>query len=93
VFDGQFVEGVKFMTNAPRKFFVDDHDHKRRVGDSSRMYNTRGKKFVDYFLHLIFLCKGMVVGTNIGRKPTTDERNGMIMNTKRRGKSLGSRKK
>jgi hypothetical protein len=34
----------------------------------------------------------MVVGTNIGRKDTRDERNGMITNTTGRGKYLGSRK-
>ena len=34
----------------------------------------------------------MVVGTNIGRKAARDERNGMIMNTTRRGKSIGSGK-
>jgi hypothetical protein len=31
-FNGKFVEGTEVKTHFPRTFFLQDHDHKRRVG-------------------------------------------------------------
>jgi hypothetical protein len=44
------------------------------------------------FLNFIFLGKGMMIGTNIGRKATGEKGNGMIINNTGRMKSLGSGK-
>jgi hypothetical protein len=43
-------------------------------------------------LNFILLDKGMMIRVNIGRKTSQYERNGMIMDTTRRGKFLGSGK-
>jgi hypothetical protein len=93
VFDGEFVEGAEFRTHAPRAFFLKDHDHMRRVGARTRTDNTCGEKFLNNFLNLIFLGKWMTIGTNIGRKVFGDKGNGMIMNTMRWRKSLGTMEK
>ena len=80
-FDGEIVEGEKVKTHAPRAFFLKYHDQRRRIGDSTRMDNTLGNKFMNNFLNFIFLGKGMMIGRNIGRKVVGDNGNGMIMNT------------
>jgi hypothetical protein len=89
VFNGEFVEGMKVQTHMPRTFFLKKHDHRRRVGVRIRMVNTRGEKFLKFFLNFIFLGKGMSIGTDIGRKVFGDKGNGMIMNTMGRRNSLG----
>ena len=81
VFDGEFVEEEEVRANAPRTFFLKYHDHKRRIGDSTKTDNTRDEQFLNNFLNFIFLGKGMMIGTNIGRKVVGDEGDGMIMNT------------
>jgi hypothetical protein len=83
---------VEIRTNAPRTLFLKDHDHRRRVGACTRMENTCSEKILNNFINFIFLGKGMMIGTNIGRKATRDKQNGMIMNTTGRRKSLGSGK-
>jgi hypothetical protein len=80
------------MTHAPRTFFLKDHDHMRRVGARTRADNTCVEQFLNIFLNFIFLGKGMMIGTNIGRKAAGDKGNGMIMNTTRRRESMGSGK-
>ena len=40
VFNGEFVEGEKVKTHAPRTFFLQYHDHRRRVGDRTKVDNT-----------------------------------------------------
>jgi hypothetical protein len=93
VFNGEFVEGPKVKTHAPRNFFLKDHDHGRRVGACTRMNNTCVEHFLNNFLNFIFLGKGMTIGTNIGRKVARDKGNGMIMNTMGRKEALGVEKK
>jgi hypothetical protein len=88
VFNGEFVDSAEVMTHVPRTFFLKDHDHRRRVGDRARTNNTYGEKFLNNFLNFIFLGKGMMIGTDIGRKASGDKGNGMIMNTTGRRKSL-----
>jgi len=80
------------MTHAPRTLFLEDHDHRRIVWARTRVDNTRVDKFLNNFLNFIFLGKGLMIGTNIGRKDSKDKVNGMIMNTKRRRESLQSGK-
>jgi hypothetical protein len=63
-----------------------------RIGAINMTDNTRGEKFLNHFLNFIFMGKGMMIGMNIGRKDVVEEGNGMILNTMRRGKSLGSGK-
>jgi hypothetical protein len=92
VFDGEFFEGSEFRTHAPRALFLKDHDHMRRVGARTRIDNTCGEKFLNNFLNFIFLRKGMTIGTYIWRKAFREKGNGIIMNTTRRRKSLGSGK-
>jgi hypothetical protein len=92
VFNGEFFEGVEVRTHASRTFFLQDHDHKRRVGDRTRVDNTCVKNFLNHFLIFIFLGKGVMIGTNIGRKASWYKGNGMIMNTTGRRESLGSGK-
>jgi hypothetical protein len=92
VFNGEFVEGAKFVTHAPITFFLKDHDHSRRVGAHTRMDNTCVEKFLNNFLIFIFLGKWIRIGTDIGRKDAGDKGNGMIMNTMGRRESLGSEK-
>jgi hypothetical protein len=92
VLDGEFVEGVKFRTHVPRAFFLKYHDHMRRIEASTSMDNARNEQFLNNFLNLIFLGKGMTIRMNIGRKFVGDEGNGMIMNTTGRRNSLGSGK-
>jgi hypothetical protein len=92
VFNGEFVEGVKVRTHAPRTFFIKDHDHRRRVGARTREDNTCVKQFLNHFLNFIFWGKGVKIGTNIGRKASWDKGNGMIMNTTGRRDSLGVEK-
>jgi hypothetical protein len=76
----------------PRALFIKYHEHKRRIGDSTKMDNACDEKFFKIFLNFIFLGKGMMIGMNIGRKNTRVDGNGMIMNTTGRRKSLGSGK-
>ena len=40
VFNGEFVGGAEARTHAPRTKFLKDHDHRRRVGDHTRVDNT-----------------------------------------------------
>jgi hypothetical protein len=68
VFNCKFVEGMEVRTHSPRKFFLHDHDHRRRVGDHNRADNTYIKEFLDHFLNFIFLGKGVMIQMNIGRK-------------------------
>jgi hypothetical protein len=56
------------------------------------MDNDCDEQFLNTFLNLIFLGKGMMIGMNIGRKVVRDIGNGMIMNTMGRRVSLGSGK-
>jgi hypothetical protein len=58
----------------------------------TRTNNTHLEQFLNDFLNFILLGKGMMIRVNIGRKNVRDKRNGMIMNTKGRGKSCGSGK-
>jgi len=92
VFNGEFVEGTKVNTHAPRTLFLPDHDHRRRVGDGTRVDNTCVKQFLNHFINFIFWVKGVMIGTNIGRKASWDMGNGMIMNTMGRRESLGTGK-
>jgi hypothetical protein len=90
VFNGEFVEGGEVRTHAPRTFFLKVDDHRRRVGARSRADNTYVEIFLNNFLNFIFLEKGMMIGTNIGRKVVGDKGNGMIMNNTERRESLGN---
>jgi len=92
VFDGKFVEGTKVRTNSPRNFFLQDHDHRRRVGARTRADNACIKEFLDHFLNFIFLGKGVTIQMDIGRKDFGYKGNGMIMNTMGRREALGSGK-
>jgi hypothetical protein len=74
----------------PRTLFIKHHDHWRRVGAHTRADNTCVEKLLNNFLNFIFLGKGMMIGTYIGRKDSRDNGNGMIMNTMGRRESLGS---
>jgi hypothetical protein len=44
------------------------------------------------FLNFILLGKGMTIRMNIGRRTSLDERDGMIMDSTRRGKGFGDGK-
>jgi hypothetical protein len=90
VFNGEFVEGTKVRTHSPRTFFLQDHDHGRRVGAHTRADNTYVKEFLNHFLNFIFLGKGVMIRTDIGRKASWYKGNRMIMNTMGRRESLGS---
>jgi hypothetical protein len=92
VFNGEFVEGAEVRTHEPRTLFLQDHDHRRRVGACTRADNICVKQFLNHFLNFIFLGKGVMIGTNIGRKDSWYKGNGMIMNTIGRRESLGSGK-
>jgi hypothetical protein len=92
VFDGEFIEGTKFWTQRPITFFLEYHDHRRRIGDGTRTKSIHFNQFLHNFLNFILLGKGMMIRANIGRETTKDKWNGMIINTTRRGKSLGSAK-
>jgi hypothetical protein len=93
VFDAEFFEGAKVRTHVPSAFFIKYHEHRGRIGDSTRTDNTCDEKLLNNFLNFIFLGKGMTIWKNIGRKATRYEGNGMIMHTMRRRKSFGSGKK
>jgi hypothetical protein len=80
-FNGKFVEGTDVKTQSPRTFFLQDHDHKRSVGAHTRVDNACIKEFLDHFLNFIFLGKGVMIQTDIGRKAFRYKGNGMIMNT------------
>jgi hypothetical protein len=92
VFDGKFFEGTEVRTHSPRTFFLQDHDHMRQVGARTRADNAFIKEFLDHFLNFIFLGKGVMIQTDIGRKSFGYKGNGMIMNTTRRREALGSGK-
>ena len=92
VFNGKFVEGMEVRTHSPRTFFLQDHDHRRRIGNRTREDNTCIKEFLDHFLNFIFLGKGVTIQTDIGRKDFGYKGNGMIMNTTGRRDSLGVEK-
>ena len=83
---------MEVRTHVPRTFFLKDHDHRRRVGAHTRADNTYVEQFLNHFLNFIFLQKGVMIGTNIGRKASWYKGNGMIMNTTRRRESLGNGK-
>jgi hypothetical protein len=52
--------------------------------------NTFVEQVLVNFFNLIFLGKGVMIGTDIGRKASWDKGNGIIINTTGRRKSLGS---
>jgi hypothetical protein len=76
----------------PSTFFLEYHDHERRIGAGTRVDDTCGYQFMNNFISFIFGGKWMMTRANIGRKIVDNERNGMITNTTRRRKSLGGRK-
>jgi hypothetical protein len=92
VFDGKFVEGTEFGTHSPTALFLQDHDHMRRIGAHTRADNACIKEFLDHFLNFIFLGKGVMIQTDIGRKDSWYKGNGMIMNTMGRREALESGK-
>jgi hypothetical protein len=92
VFDSEFIEGTKFKTHAPSTLFLEYHYHRRRIGASTRTYNTCFEKLLHYFFNFILPGKWVTIRVNIGRKTSRNKGNGMIMNTTRRGKSLRSGK-
>jgi hypothetical protein len=92
LFDGKFVEGTKVKTHLKRTFFIQDHDHKRRIGARTRVDNACIKEFLDHFINFIFLGKGVMIQMDIGRKDSWYKGNGMIMNTMGRREELGSGK-
>jgi hypothetical protein len=68
VFNGKFVEGMEVRTHSPRTFFLQDPNHRRRVGACTREDNACIKEFLDHFLNFIFFGKGVMIWTDIGRK-------------------------
>jgi hypothetical protein len=92
VFDGKFFEGTEVRIHSPRTFFLQDHDHRRRLGSCTRVENTCIKELLDHFLNFNFLGKGVMIRTGIGRKASEYKGNGMIMNTMGRRESLGGGK-
>jgi hypothetical protein len=67
VFDGEFIEGAKVWTHVPSTFFLEYHDHMRRIRVGTRMDNTCFEQFLNDFLNFILLGKGMMIRENIGR--------------------------
>ena len=57
VFNGKFFEGIEVSTNSPRTFFLQDHDHRRRVGALTRADNACVKESLNHFLNLFFFGK------------------------------------
>jgi hypothetical protein len=53
----------KVRTHSPRTFFLQDHDHRRRIGARTRADNACIKEFLDHFLNFIFLGKGVTIQT------------------------------
>jgi hypothetical protein len=92
VLDGEFIDSTKFRTHAPSAFFLEYHDHRRRIRVCTGEDNTHLEQFLHYFLNLILLGKGMMIRENIGRNTARNKGDGMIMNTKIRRKSLRSGK-
>jgi hypothetical protein len=68
VFDGKFVEGMEVRKHLPRTFFLQDHDHRRQIGDLTRADNAYIKEFLDHFINFIFLGKWVMIQMDIGRK-------------------------
>jgi len=68
IFNGRFVEGTKVRTHFPRTFFLQDHEHMRILGACTREDNACIKEFLDHFLNFIFLGKGVMIQTDIGKK-------------------------
>jgi len=66
---------MKFRTHAPRSLFLKYHDHGIRIGASTRMDKNCGEKFLNNFLNLVFLGKGITIRSNIGRKVVRDKGN------------------
>jgi hypothetical protein len=91
-FDGKFVKGTEVRTHSPRTLFIQDHDHKRRIGARTRANSACIKEFLDHFLNFIFLGKGVMIQMDIGRKASWYKGNGMIMNTMEGREALGSGK-
>jgi hypothetical protein len=83
---------MEVRTHSPRTFFLQDHDHRGRVGARAKADNAFIKEFLDHFVNFIFLGKGVTIWTNIGRKALWYKGNGMIMNNRIRRESLGSGK-
>jgi hypothetical protein len=92
VLDGEFIEGMKFITHAPSTFFLKYHDHRRRIRVGTGAGNMHLEQFMHYFFNFIFLGKGMKIRENIGRRNAKNKGDGMIMNTTRRRNSLRSGK-
>jgi hypothetical protein len=83
---------MEVRTHSPRTFFLQDHDHRGRVGARTRADNTCVEEFLEHFLNFIFLGKGVSIRTSIGRKASWYTGNGMIMKTMGRREFLGSGK-
>jgi hypothetical protein len=56
----------------PSAFFLEYHDHMRRIGVGTRMDNTSFRKFLNNFLNFILLGEGMMIREKIGSKATHD---------------------
>jgi hypothetical protein len=57
VFNGKFFEGTEVKTHSPRTFFLQDHDHRRRVGSRTRADNESIKELLRPFYQFHFLGK------------------------------------
>jgi hypothetical protein len=58
VFDGELIDGGKVWTHVPSTFFLEYHDHRRRLGVDTRMDNTRFKQLLKIFSISFFWEKG-----------------------------------
>jgi hypothetical protein len=81
IFDGEFIEGKKFRTHAPSTFFIENHDHRIRIGSGTREDNTHLEKLLHDFFNFIILRKGTMIRENIWRNTFGNKGNGMNMNT------------
>jgi hypothetical protein len=71
---------MEVRTHFPRTLFLQNHDHRRRVGAHTRVDNACIKEFLDHFLNFIFWGKGVTIQIDIGRKDSGYKGNGMIIN-------------
>jgi hypothetical protein len=72
IFDGAFLEIMKSETHEPCSFLFEEHKHRRRIHASIMADDTCVKQFLNNFLNLILLGKGMMIWEEIGRNTSWD---------------------
>ena len=59
---------MKVGTHVPHVLFLEDHDHRKRIGVGTMENDMRVEKSLNFFIKFILLGKGMKILVALGRR-------------------------